>query len=52
MDFNSFERVEPKIKFDLSFLDFENLNTVTLDYELETCNKVVDNPIKEDEFNE
>ena len=44
--------MEPDLKFDLPFLDVQNLNTTTLNFELETCNKVVDNPIKEDEFNE
>ena len=52
MDFNSFEGVEPNLKFDLPFLDFENLNTTTLDFELEIHTEVVDNPTKEDEFNE
>ena len=35
LDFNSFEGVEPNLKFDLPFLDFENLNTTTLDFEMD-----------------
>jgi len=44
--------VEPNLKFDLSFPDFENLNTTTLDFEIEKHHEVVENSIKEDELNE
>jgi len=43
--------VEPNLKFDLPFPDFENLNTTTLDFEIEKHHEVVENSIKEDEFN-
>ena len=36
------------LKFDLPFS--ENLNITTLDFELDTCNEVVDNPTKEYAF--
>jgi len=52
LDFNSFENVEPILKFDLPFPDFENLNTTTLEFESEKHHEVVENSIKEDEFNE
>lgn len=42
--------MEPKLKFDLPFLDFEILNTTTLDFENDIRNEVVDNPTKEEEF--
>jgi len=49
---SSRSRREPNLKFDLPFLDFENLNTTTLDFEIGKHHEVVDNSIKEDEFNE
>jgi len=51
LDFNSFENVEPNLKFDLPFPGFENLNTTTLDFETEQHCEVVENSIKEDELN-
>jgi len=44
--------VESNLKFDLPFPDFENLNSTTLDFEIEKHLEVVENSIKEDELNE
>jgi len=52
LDFNSFESVESNLKFDLPFPDFENFNTTTLDFETKKHHEVVENFIKEDEFDE
>jgi len=52
LDFHSIESVEQNLKFDLSFYDSEILNMTTWDFENVTFNEVVDNSVKEDEFNE
>jgi len=51
LDFISFENVEPNLKFDLPFPNFENLNITTLDFEIEKHHEVMENFIEEDELN-